>query len=702
MTPDLDSIYLQTAFAWLDALLAAALEQAAAAEETADPFAGLHLSAQQARRRLQPGVSPEWPSAAYEALNTLEKLAAQAQEDGKQPRLQAVATRFDLNPLEWQAWLIFLAPSLDARYGPLYGYLQNDITKKYASPWLVLHLLGAPLEMLPLFAAQEKLQRWQLIRPAETPQPTHTLLAQPFYVDDALAHWVLGRYTPPPDLEGMVTIYPPGEADAPALPPVLPRPALPSAPVLQQLRPFLSFNGPDRLRKNLAAAEVAQMLQQPLYQLQLPRSGTAAENGRLLRLAARDARLLAAVLYVQNAAQLLDANNCLLPSAFSALVQHESPVILDVVEPFRLAADMPGNDAPLMQVDFPAFNAAQRRQIWDFLLDGIDEHLTDRDKDVLAGQFRLNFGQMLAASSSAMSEAIQQEQPLTRNVLFRAARRHSSHHLGKLARKLRPRYDWEDLILPPTPLAMLQEMVHMVQARPRVLEEWGLGRKLASSTGISALFAGPPGTGKTMAAQVIANVLGLDLYRIDLSTVVSKYVGETEKQLEQIFSEASGSNAILFFDEADSLFGKRSEVKGAQDRYANIEVSYLLQRMEEYDGVAILATNLRANLDEAFTRRLQFIVDFPFPDETYRLRIWQVLMPPDLPRDDDLDLEWMAKRFKIAGGNIRNIILSAAYLAAAEDKPLGMAHLLHGARREFQKMGRLVQEEDFQLPHPQE
>jgi len=178
---------------------------------------------------------------------------------------------------------------------------------------------------------------------------------------------------------------------------------------------------------------------------------------------------------------------------------------------------------------------------------------------------------------------------------------------------------------------------------------------------------------------------------------VSKYIGETEKNLEKIFSEASGSNAILFFDEADAIFGKRSEVKDAHDRYANIEVGYLLQRMETYSGITILATNMRGNLDDAFTRRLQFIVNFPFPDDEHRLRIWKVLMPPDLPCAPDLNLRIMAERFKLAGGNIRNIILSAAYFAASDGQVLTMSHLLHGARRELQKMERIVQESDFVL-----
>jgi len=244
---------------------------------------------------------------------------------------------------------------------------------------------------------------------------------------------------------------------------------------------------------------------------------------------------------------------------------------------------------------------------------------------------------------------------------------------------------------------LLHEFVNTVRQRPRVLDEWGIGRKLASSRGVTILFAGPPGTGKTMAAEVIAGELGLDLYKIDLSTVISKYIGETEKNLERIFNEAETSNAILFFDEADSLFGKRSEVRDSHDRYANIEISYLLQRMEAYDGVTMLATNLRANLDEAFTRRLQFAVDFPFPEEADRLRIWNTLFPAEVPCAADVDLAVLAERFKLAGGNIRNIIVNAAFLAAADGGEVSMDHILHGTRRELQKMGRLVPDGDMEL-----
>jgi SpoVK/Ycf46/Vps4 family AAA+-type ATPase len=340
----------------------------------------------------------------------------------------------------------------------------------------------------------------------------------------------------------------------------------------------------------------------------------------------------------------------------------------------------------------------QRVALWTHLLSqGTPETSPNVDIAALAGQFELTAGQMRDALAWARDMAVQQGQPLTNEQLFAAARAYSSSRLTGLARQLRPGYGWSDIILPDDRIALLREIVATVRGRPVVLEQWGVGRKLARSSGVTVLFAGPPGTGKTMAAEIIAAELGLDLYKIDLSTIVSKYIGETEKNLERIFWEAERSNAILFFDEADALFGKRSEVRDSHDRYANIEISYLLQRMEAYAGVTILATNLRANLDEAFTRRLQFAVDFPFPDEQNRLRIWQTLFPPEVPRDPELDFSWLARRFKLAGGNIRNIIVSAAYLAASDGQRVSMQHLLHGTRRELQKMGRLVHEDDLAM-----
>ena len=241
----------------------------------------------------------------------------------------------------------------------------------------------------------------------------------------------------------------------------------------------------------------------------------------------------------------------------------------------------------------------------------------------------------------------------------------------------------------------LREIADAARRREQVLERWGFGRKVAVAPGISALLAGPPGTGKTMAAGVIAADLGMELYRVDLSRVVSKYIGETEKHLDALFAEARRSHAILLFDEADALFGKRSEVKDAHDRYANLEVAFLLQRMEANSGVTLLATNLRGNMDRAFVRRLQFAVDFPPPAASLRLQIWERVWPDRERLGADVDLEYMSRQFDFSGGHIRNIALRAAYLAAEEGDAIHMRHLVQGVRREFQKLGHVHVDDDF-------
>jgi hypothetical protein len=270
--------------------------------------------------------------------------------------------------------------------------------------------------------------------------------------------------------------------------------------------------------------------------------------------------------------------------------------------------------------------------------------------------------------------------------------------LAALARQLALPYGWADLVLPPDQRGQLDEICARVRHRQQVYDAWGFGRKLAHGRGLHVLFAGPPGTGKTMAASVVANELNLALYRIDLAQVVSKYVGETEKNLERIFSAAEQTDAILFFDEADALFGKRSEVKDAHDRYANIEISYLLQRMEEYEGLAILATNLRQHLDEAFLRRLQVSVEFPFPDEAHRRLIWTTLFPAEAPLDPDVDLDLLARELRLAGGNLKNIALAAAFYAAADGGTIGLAHLSRAAWREHEKLGRSWEQASLQRP----
>lgn len=280
--------------------------------------------------------------------------------------------------------------------------------------------------------------------------------------------------------------------------------------------------------------------------------------------------------------------------------------------------------------------------------------------------------------------------------LERACRSRARRDLERLAQTVEPRGEWADLILPQASLEQLRELIRHLKHHELVFGSWNLRSKVLHGDGVASFFAGPPGTGKTMASALIARALGRELFRVDLSGLVSKYIGETEKNLDKVFNAAARSNSVLLFDEADALFGKRTEVKDAHDRHANVETSYLLQRMEQFDGVVILATNLKKNVDEAFMRRMTVVVDFPIPDIPLRRRLWATVMPQAMPRESDIDLDFLAQRFEISGGHIKNAIQTAAMLAA-ECRPqvVSFAHLLFGVRRELHKVGRVLDIADF-------
>jgi hypothetical protein len=384
----------------------------------------------------------------------------------------------------------------------------------------------------------------------------------------------------------------------------------------------------------------------------------------------------------------------------AALARYPGVVILAAEQSWP--GQGPPMGAALHEVALPTPDARVRRSAWAKALDGSGLAVRPDWVAELADQFRLTPGQVhdtVAEMRRTVAAGGGSPRPALAD-WYDACRRRSSRRLGEVAQKLAPPHGWDDLVVDEARLEQLWEMCGQVRQRERVLGDWGFGAKLATGRGLSVLFSGPPGTGKTMAAGVIANELHLDLYRVDLSRVVSKYIGETEKNLSRIFAEAESSGSVLLFDEADALFGKRTEISDAHDRYANIETSYLLQRMEEFEGIAILASNLRQNMDEAFLRRLGFVVEFPFPDAAHRLRIWRGHLRADAPFADDLDLELLAGRLAVSGGNIRNIVVAAAFLAATAGRPIGMEQLLRAARREFEKVGKLWRDVDLDAAPP--
>jgi len=336
-------------------------------------------------------------------------------------------------------------------------------------------------------------------------------------------------------------------------------------------------------------------------------------------------------------------------------------------------------------ISVPAAGRESRKQIWLQTL-GAPATVLNGHLDQIVDRFDFDEATIRMAALDAASEKLDGDD--LAQVLLASCRGQARRLLEGLAQRIEPRAQWEDLVLPPQQMMMLRELILHVKHRRRVHQDWGFASRYGRGLGLSVLFAGPSGTGKTMAAEVLAGDLELDLYQIDLASIVSKYIGETEKNLKRIFDAAERSGAVLLFDEADALFGKRSEVKDSHDRYANLEVSYLLQRMEAYSGMAILTTNLQRAIDPAFLRRIRFIVQFPFPDEGLRRDIWKRVFPVETPTEDLLPDR--LSQLHVSGAVIRNIATHAAFLAASENQPVRMSHIAAGARTEYTKMEKIL------------
>jgi len=628
---------------------------------------------------------------------------------GPNSRWAYLIQAFALSPLEADTLLLCLLPEIDLRYERILAYLQDDVTRKRPRVDLALNLfcplLADRLQARSAFLPQAPLWHYALlVSPSASEDGGGPgLLDQTLQIDPRVVAFLLhdddagGGYLPAswrlwtigPSLDDL----PLGDAAKDAAM------ALAGAEPTTPLWIYLE-SADDGMAVECARAICAAWGMRLLHVMTAPPShdqGPAAPD--VLRLARREARL-------QGAAILIEWNEAAEPGGpapqaslspwWVGLRDHPYPVFWLAHERSLGPEDEPqGGHVARISVARPAYG--QRLALWRRELDAAALEEAS-GLPALAGRYRLSSQQIRAGARAAADMAWQRDaaRPLiTMHDLYAAARDQTGRDLDGFARRIASRHGWEDLVLPADRLAQLRELCDQFKYRYVVYDEWGFGRQAALGRGLSALFSGPSGTGKTMAAEVIARELELDLFKIDLSGVVSKYVGETEKNLSRIFEAARDSNAILFFDEADALFGKRTETRDAHDRYANIEVSYLLQKIEEYDGVAILTTNLRQNLDDAFLRRLQFSVEFPFPDEEARLRIWQQMIPAGAPLAPDVQLGGLAAQFKFSGGSIRNVLLTAAFLAAREDGVISMGHLLWAARREFQKLGKLVDEAQF-------
>ncbi len=623
-----------------------------------------------------------------------------------------IASCFQLTDFEFQALMVCLAPQVDPRYEKLYAYLQNDSTKRHPTIDLVFSLLDLSIEerisARDYFSPQAPMFKFRILEYLENGHAKNIpLLSKHLKVNDRITGYLLGSRFIDSDLSSVAELYYTQKGfDSLILPDLVKNKLVNfvqhykdgSGENRQNI--LFSFYGSYGVGKKEAATAFCREIGLPLLiidvaiiqNLELPLK-------QILELAFREGMLLPAALYFKNAEIIFDdRDNSGVQREIFLKTLNENSLLSFIGSNKILEVKGRLSNHRFIEVEFPVSDYAKRLQIWQQNLNGRYSESEKIDITELAGKFNFTNGQIRDAIATARNLALSRS-PENGQInfydLYEGCRAQSNQKLKILSQKIKPKYVWKDIVLPKDQMTQLYEITNYVKYKHLVYDDWGFDRKISLGRGLNVLFSGPSGTGKTMAAEIMANQLNLDMYKIDLSTVVSKYIGETEKNLNKIFKEAETSNAILFFDEADALFGKRSEVKDAHDRYANIEIGYLLQKMDEYEGTVILATNMRKNMDDAFVRRLHFTVEFPFPDENDRLRLWHKVFPNEIPLSDDIDLVFLARKFKISGGNIKNIAVAAAFYAADDGQIVNMSNLIHGVKREFQKMGKLCVKAEF-------
>jgi hypothetical protein len=611
----------------------------------ADPFRGLYITDEAAR----------------EDAAALDGSAVDA-------RLAEVAGRLGLDALDCELLALCAAPELDPRYGRLVAYLHDDVTRRRPSAHLLARLLaGAGCSagvVLARLSADARLRTCGALRvldaDPQVPVGERGLVPDELVVANLLGAQLDSAAPPTGVRDAALRGPPPGRAEQ-----------------IAGLARLLAAG--DRLVIACVGADAEQALAHAVGANLVVVSAARLADDALLARARLRAELGASLLAIGDV-EALGAEE--LPAFLGALARIDGPRV--IVGPRNAHRALLGGAIAVHAVELPELSTAERRELWAVEAPGAAvERAADR--------FLLSAGQIADAAELARARAHERGGfAPSESDLLAAGREVSRRSLGEVAERLTSSYAWADLVLPAAELDALRAITGFVRHRDEVLGEWGFGALTGNSRGLTALFAGESGTGKTLAAQVIAGDLGVDIYRVDLARVVSKYIGETEKNLDRVFRAAEHANAVLLFDEADALFGKRSAVTDARDRYANIEIAYLLQRLEVYPGVAILTTNRRRDVDQAFLRRIDCAVDFPLPGPEQRLALWRLHLPSQAPLSPDLDLEQLATADELPGGAIRTAARSAAFAAAGDGSAITMAHLRHAVALELQKLGRLT------------
>jgi hypothetical protein len=626
---------------------------------------------------MRPALPPASTEVTAEQVREAADRVREAEASDPPPAMMLLAQRAGLTDFERDLLLLCIAMELDTRIAALCARAQDDASRPFPTFALAMAIFDSP--SWDALSPDRPLRYWRLVEISQSPAQPLTMSAMRAdervvnfvkglsHLDDRIAPFVMPLGDPVHDDDVPASQREVVEAMLQALQHDQPR-----------LRP-LQLLGRDSESKQLVARAAAHRLGLTLYRLaadMLPAQPAELEN--LSRLWQRETLLLPVALYLD--ARDVDRNAEAHAVPLKRFLARGGGVLfVDARESWPVP-----QGSHTFDVDKPT--PGEQRDVWQAALG--DEHAQAAAR--LAGQFNLSVATIRSIAEDAAED--ESGEPIESR-LWSHAGRQTRMHIDALAQRIDAKARWDDLVLPAVDKELLQQIAAHVAGRSRVYDDWGFRARMNRGFGISALFAGESGTGKTMAAEVIANELGLALHRIDLSSVVSKWVGETEKNLQQLFNAADDSNGILFFDEADALFGKRTQVQQSQDRFANIEINFLLQRLETYRGLAILATNLKDALDPAFLRRLRFIVQFPFPGPAERRAIWERAFPRETPVES-LDFDRLAK-LNLTGGSVHNIALSAAFLAANRESGVTMPIVLEAAKTEMRKLQKPINEADF-------
>ena len=598
-----------------------------------------------------------------------------------------VSEVFHLTELEQFALILWLLPAWDERFGGLFAALQSDQRRRQPGMDLILKLyfFADKAEDIPGFADA---------RAALKHTAVFALLDSKGALDSRIADFLLRNGTSRLESSAAESYMPPRNAgplpmreeDAQRLAHVLTEDDPGNSPL------YLCLRAPEGAGRSTRVRRVAQLLDVPVvfFDCSVCSSMQREEFFSALHTAGRECILVQGMLALRHFEALLDdmetARNTLdLAGRFSGAV-----FVLTSEDSVTIFA---AADRRWIEIDVALPDKRESIQLWERELSRLplSEPIEPAE---MANKFTFTPGQILGTGRTALGEAMLLRN-LSRQDVTAAAYRQVSHKLDEHATLIYARHTWDQLILADAEKEMLHSACDQVRFQHIVYDQWGFDQRLAYGKGVSMLFAGPPGTGKTMAAQVVAHELGIEMYKVDLSRVVSKYIGETEKNLNVVFNEARKSNVILFFDETDAILGKRTEVKDSHDKNANLETSYLLQKMEEYNGITVMTTNYKDNIDSAFFRRISYVINFPFPDVKARKAIWKGIFPKQTPLEDDVDFDYLARQFEIAGGNIKNIALVASFLSARQNQPVGMRQLIKAISYEMAKQGKIMRKEDY-------